>query len=379
MRITPKIFISAALCAALLTPALAAAPGSSAQSCILLHADTGTALYEHNADSRMLVASTTKIMTAVVALEKCALSDMVKITAASAGIEGSSMYLKAGEDYTLEQLLYGMMLVSGNDAASAVAIHVAGSVEAFAGLMNRKARELSMDGSHFTNPHGLDEDGHYSTARDMAKLAVCAMSKPDFVRIVSTKSYTVGDRTYVNHNKLLRSCEGCLGLKTGYTKAAGRSLVSCVERDGMRLICVTLGDPNDWDDHAALYDWAFANWRWAPISGMNPLSLPVISGEAERVYVRPSDDARVLMRAGEKPELHCELPRFVFAPVERGDVAGSVTLSVGGVVLGSGDLLYDAAVPLKRGMELTPWERFKRIWAMAGRACGPYYLIGGKE
>lgn len=174
--------------------AQASAPQCSSECTILIHADSGEVLYERSADQRMLIASTTKIMTAIVALENCDLDEVVKIDSHSAGVEGSSMYLKAGEEYTVMQLLYGLMLVSGNDAASALALHVSESIEDFAQLMNDKAVELGMTSSSFKNPHGLDEDGHYSTARDMATLAAYCMRNESFVSIVSTRSKTVGNR-----------------------------------------------------------------------------------------------------------------------------------------------------------------------------------------
>ena len=248
MRKLTGILLSLALVSAFAVPAHAE-PGVSAKSAILMHADSGRVLYEKNADEHMLIASTTKIMTAIVVLEHCALDELVEADERSAGIEGSSMYLKAGESYTVEDLLYGLMLASGNDAASALALHVADSLEDFAALMNEKAAALGMTESSFKNPHGLDEEGHYSTARDMAKLAAYCMENPDFARIAGAVSHTVGEQTYVNHNRLLREYDGCLGLKTGYTMAAGRTLVTCAERDGARYVCVTLNDPDDWDDH----------------------------------------------------------------------------------------------------------------------------------
>ena len=166
--------------------------------------------------------------------------------------EGSSMYLKPGETLTVETLLYGLLLCSGNDAAVALADHCGGSVARFVGWMNETAQRIGMTGSSFANPNGLDDEQHYSTARDMALLAAYAARNPTFVRLCSTRSVTVGGRTMTNHNKLLQSVEGCIGMKTGYTKAAGRTLVSCVRRDGRTLVAVTLQDGNDWADHAEM-------------------------------------------------------------------------------------------------------------------------------
>lgn len=170
--------------------------------------------------------------------------------------EGSSMYLRPGEKLTLETLLYGLLLSSGNDAALAVTECMGGAVP-FVARMNEKAAELGMENTHFANPNGLDDEAHYSTAEDMAKLAAAAMDDPVLRRVASTRTARIGGRTLTNHNKLLSRVEGCVGLKTGYTRAAGRTLVSCAERDGVRLVAVTLQDGDDWNDHASLYEQGF--------------------------------------------------------------------------------------------------------------------------
>jgi len=234
------------------------AVSTSAVSAILVDAGSGEVLYEQNADQKMLIASTTKIMTALVAIREGTLSDTVTVSKAAAYTEGSAMYLAAGERLTLETLLYGLMLCSGNDAAVAVAEHVGGSVEDFVAMMNETAGELGLNSTSFANPNGLDHENHYSTARDMAILAGEAMKNATFRRIVSTKSVSIGGRSMTNHNKLLSAVDGCIGLKTGYTRAAGRTLVSCAERGGHRLIAVTLQDGNDWADHRALFDYGFS-------------------------------------------------------------------------------------------------------------------------
>ena len=236
-------------------PAVAEAVEVSATAAVLLDADTGQLLYEKNGDEQMLIASTTKIMTALVALEQAEPDDTVTVTREHM-TEGSSMYLKPGETVRVEELLYGLLLCSGNDAALALT-ECAGGLEPFVALMNEKAAALGMTHTSFANPNGLDAEGHYSTARDMAVLAAAAMEEPTFRRICSSRAVTIGQRTMENHNRLLRQVEGCIGLKTGYTKAAGRTLVSCAERCGCRLIAVTLRDSDDWADHAALYEYGF--------------------------------------------------------------------------------------------------------------------------
>ena len=236
-------------------PAGAATPTLSAKSAILMDAESGRILYAYQAEEERPIASTTKLMTALVVLERGGLGDMVTVTRHHMA-EGSSMYLKPGDRVTVEELLYGLLLCSGNDAALALADHC-GGLERFVAEMNRKAAELGMTGTSFANPNGLDQEGHYSTARDMARLAACAVKNETLVRLCSTRSVTVGGRTMTNHNRLLRSIDGCIGLKTGYTRAAGRTLVSCVRRNGRTLVAVTLQDGNDWADHATLYEFGF--------------------------------------------------------------------------------------------------------------------------
>ena len=255
------------LCGALLTltmllallPCRAEAVQLSAAAAILMDADSGEILFEKDAGRCMRIASTTKIMTALVALERAKLTDTITVTA-SHMVEGSSMYLKPGETVTVEELLYCLMLCSGNDAALALA-DCCGGLDAFVQAMNEKAAALGMKDTSFANPNGLDDENHYSTAQDMAVLAAYAAEDPTFRRICSTKTATVGGRSMTNHNKLLRQIEGCIGMKTGYTKAAGRTLVSCAERQGRRLVAVTLCDGNDWVDHKTLYEMGFAAYE----------------------------------------------------------------------------------------------------------------------
>ena len=344
----------------------AAAPNTSAQAAILIHADTGQVLYAHNADERLGIASVTKIMTAYVVLQNCKPDEKVQITREDVNVEGSSMYLKSGETYTVEQLLYGLMLASGNDAAMALARHCAGSVPAFADLMNAEAARLGMTDSHFENPHGLDAKGHYSSARDLGILTAAAMQNADFEKIVSTRSITIQNQTYVNHNRLLSSCEGCLGVKTGYTTSAGRSLVSCVERDGLELICVTLNDPDDWDDHMALYNWGFANFSCGvAVPAGEFMRIPVISGAAGDVGVAPEEEAAFLLQRDQALTLRVNLPRFVFAPIEEGSVAGNVEVYVAGELVGTVPLYYGVSVEKQKVLNFSPLERFQQIFALA--------------
>lgn len=373
MRKFTGIVLSLALIFAVKIPARAEL-AVSAKAAILMHADSGRVLYEKNADEHMLIASTTKIMTAIVVLEHCELDDLVEVDSRSAGIEGSSMYLKAGESYTVEDLLYGLLLVSGNDAASALALHVADSMEEFAELMNSKAAELGMTESSFKNAHGLDEEGHYSTARDMAKLAAYCMGNEDFARIAGTVSHTVGEQTLVNHNRLLREYDGCLGLKTGYTMAAGRTLVTCAERDGARYVCVTLNDPDDWDDHKALYDWAFANYSFAEVipAGLS-YEVPLISGAEMTAPAETEGAAYALIKNGESYDMELELPAFAFAPISEGERAGRAVACSDGQEIASVRIVYSEDVEVDRELKLTPGERFLRFWVLTGLSA-PFYL-----
>lgn len=346
-----KRFLTALLlCTAVLCPkALADAsspPQISAKAAIVICADDGKAVFELNADDRMLIASTTKIMTAVVALESCGLDERVRIDSRSAGTEGSSMYLREGDVLTVEELLYGLMLCSGNDAASALAIHAAGSAEEFARLMNAKAKELGLEGTHFANPHGLDAEGHYSTAGDMARLAAYAMQNQDFARIVSTKSAVIQGREIQNHNRLLFEYPGCIGIKTGYTMAAGRTLVSCAQRGDTRFICVTLCDRDDWRDHEALYDWAFENYEYRKvIDSAVCYRVSAVNGGAPYVRAQAENDRGVLLEKGEEAELEIELPPFVIAPVTNGEAAGVIRAVSGGETLCEVRLVYTQALP----------------------------------
>ncbi len=309
---------------------------SSAKSCILIDADSGRVLYEKNADDRSLIASTTKIMTALVVCQQCNVLDRVEIMPEAVGIEGSSMYLRAGEVLTVQDLLYGLMLCSGNDAAVALAIYCGGTVEGFVQLMNDEAHRLGLLNTHFENPNGLDNEHHYSTARDLAKLTAFAMKNPVFCKTVSTKNVRVGERQLTNHNKLLWRYEGADGVKTGYTKAAGRILVSTAKREGRRLIAVTINDPDDWRDHANLLDMGFSRYKPQVLvhSGATVGSVEILSGSADRAGLLAGETFRFPLADGEKVTLSYSGSGFVFAPVKQGECAGFVHVFVDGVAVG---------------------------------------------
>lgn len=297
-------------------------PSVSAECAILCAAD-GEVLFERDADRIMPIASTTKLMTALVAAECCDAAENVRITREMCGLEGSSMYLESGEILSVHELLLGLLLVSGNDAAEALAIHCAGSEEAFCRLMNDKAEALGMENTHFINPHGLNDPLHYSTARDMALLMKAVMEDPMLAEINGLRSAVVGDRLLMNHNKLLGQLPGCIGGKTGYTSAAGRCLVSSAQRGGTSFICVTLADPDDWNDHCALYEWAFSHFKEYVIADeLSVYSVPLLAGTLKQALVVPAYEHRMLLPVGSDPKLRIELPPYVFAPVRAGSPAG---------------------------------------------------------
>ena len=365
-----RIIALCLLLTALLPGTKVSAAEISAGSAIVYEPRTGTVLFEKNADKRMLVASTTKIMTALIVLERCGLDETVTATAAQAATEGSAMYLQPGETYTVEDLLFGLLLASGNDAAAALAEYCAGSMEDFAALMNEKCAELGLENTHFVNAHGLDAEGHYSSARDLAIITAAAMENADFCRIFSSRSYACKEQTYVNHNKLLGSCDGCIGGKTGYTNAAGRVLVSCAEREGLRLICVTVSDPRDWDDHAALYNEYFGAYRYVPLPGSGWERISLISGTKHHVKLA-CDVPGVVVPKDAPVRVSPRLPRFIFAPTVYGAAVGSVDVEIGGETR-SYALSAAESVPMDPAAPLSAWEQFKRAWFTANRYPGIY-------
>ena len=318
----------------------------SAGSAILMDAQTGRVLYEKDADQRSLIASTTKIMTALVICEQCNVLDRVRIPKEAVGIEGSSMYLCEGEVLTVQELLYGLMLRSGNDAAVALAIYCGGTVEGFAELMNDKAHRLGLTGTHFVNPHGLDNPNHYSTARDLAVLAAYAMENPIFAQTVSTKTVTTGNRTLQNHNKLLWQVDGADGVKTGFTKAAGRILVSSCTRQGRRLVAVTINDGNDWADHKTLLESGFSGFSLRQIvtAGERVCEMEVVSAPNHQVALISQGDFTYPLRSDEMVQVVIPGPGFVYAPVVEGQSAGVAYLYLNERIVGKIPLVYGSTV-----------------------------------
>ena len=301
----------------------------SAYAAVLYEPVSGTVLFEKNSREVLPVASTTKIMTALLAFESEHRGDSVTITPEMISVEGSSMGLRAGEMLALGDIARGMMMASGNDGANAIALYLSDSTEAFSEKMNARAAELHMMQTHFVTPSGLDAEGHGSTAYDMALLAAEAMQNEEFAAAVGQTTLSVPfispEKTvrYENHNRLLKLYPDCTGIKTGFTKKAGRCLVSSAERDGARLICVTLNAPDDWNDHMNLYDYGFAQL----------VERTVVGGEKECISLTLQTQESAVLPKDVTVTAGCILPQFVYAPVEKGDVIGCVRYSVNGKVL----------------------------------------------
>ncbi len=345
-------------------------PSVSARSAVLISADTGAALFEKDAQARLSMASTTKIMTALLALEEVERSGdlAVDVTEEMVAVEGSSMGLLSGDRITLKNLAAGMLLASGNDAANAVALFLDGSQEKFAERMNRRAGEIGMVGTHFVTPSGLDDDEHYSTASDMALLAREAMKNPAFRELASSSVYQVEflqpekKVSYTNHNKLLRIYEGCIGVKTGFTKKSGRCLVSAAERDGVTLIAVTLNAPDDWNDHAALLDFGFSAMKSVSFDGGGfSAEVPVAGSDTERISVRGGAGGTIALPAAEADRITCRvfLPAFCYAPVTTGDTVGKLQYYLDGSPVYSIPILAkESALVLERKPSF--WEKLFR-------------------
>ena len=323
----------------------------SAKSAILIDADDRCVLYEKNATKRLPMASTTKIVTALVASELIESERLISIPREAVGIEGSSVYLCEGELLTVEQLLYALLLESANDAAVALAISAAGSVDAFAKKCNEKAYTLGLGDTNFTNPHGLYDENHYTSAHDLAILTAEALRVPLIRKICSTKTARIplgvtegepngtGVRHLKNHNKMLSTYKGAIGVKTGFTKKSGRCLVSAAEIDGLTLIAVTLDAPDDWQDHTALLDYGFEHYERRTIYGTGEFSydLPLSNGETAYVRIKNLSPIRATVkksapRHSERIEAYF---RFAVAPVSRGQILGKLYVTINEKTLSS--------------------------------------------
>lgn len=331
----------------------------SAEKAIVLDAATGRVLYAKQADSQGLIASTTKIMTALVVCEQTNVLDRMKIPSEAVGIEGSSMYLQEDEVLTIQELLYGLMLHSGNDAAVALAIYCGGTVEGFVQMMNDKAHLLGMNNTHFENPNGLDSPGHYSTARDLAVLTSYAMKNPIFSKTVSTRTVNISNRSLKNHNRLLWRVDGVDGVKTGYTKAAGRILVSTALRDGRRLIVVTMNDPNDWQDHERLLSDGFDQYKVEKIISRGDCLgyADVVGGEYDCVTLIASEDFSYSLAAGEEPKIVLQEFGMIYAPVVYGQQAGFAYICIGDTVAGKVNVTFGETIEQRKIENKSFWRK----------------------
>ena len=342
----------------------------SARSAVLIDADSGTVIYSKNPSEKMEMASTTKIMTALVAAENAELHNIVRISPDAVGVEGSSVYLQAGERMTIEELLYCLLLQSANDAAAAIAYAVAGGIDEFAEMMNDKARVIGLENTHFTNPHGLGDDEHYTTAHELAIITRYALENETVRQIASTYKKTLpidsdcSPRTLVNHNKMLRLYDGAIGVKTGFTKRAGRCLVSAAERDGLTLIAVTLNAPDDWRDHTKMLDLGFDTYESVIVAEAGEFSylLPVTGGNEEFVTLVNTEELRLTVpkRRGDISLRVETLCRFEFAPAHRGKDGGAVYCSYGDTAFDSSPLIYAENVD-KKAEKASLWDKiFKK-------------------
>lgn len=330
----------------------------SAKSAVLIDGASGRILYEHNAYEKLPMASTTKIMTGLLSCESGKLNETVKVSAFASGTEGSSLWLKIGEKQTLEDLTYGLMLKSGNDAAVAIAEYLGGNIDAFSLLMNKKAREIGALNTNFENPHGLNAEKHYTTAYDLALIAREAMKNKKFRQIVSTKTYSIPmqgekwDRALKNHNKLLWRYEGCNGVKTGYTSEAKRCLVSSAKKGKQELICVTLNASDDWNDHTFLLDYGFDNYKTERIikKGKKAATFTYNKEYEKKVNLIAKSDFSIAKKETEEIVTAVEYASLK-APAKKGSAGAYLHIFCNGKEIGKIELVTEKNIEIPKLME----------------------------
>lgn len=347
------------------------ANSTSAKAAILINADTGEVIYEHNSNERLPMASTTKIMTALLLCEYGNFEKEITVTDEMLRVEGSSMGLLAGDRVTLHDLLYGMMLASGNDAANVTAYTLGGTINGFVKQMNEKANELGLENTHFATPSGLDAEDHFTTAYDLARLARFALQNEEFAKAAASEKAVLNygnppyRRTLTNHNKLLKSYSKAIGVKTGFTKKSGRCLVSAAEDGGKKVIVVTLNDPDDWQDHRKLLEYGLSAITLTEIKPeISEYKIPVISGEEGflDINISPYTFSRL---NDETLSCNVNLPQFVYAPVVKGEVIGSIIYKQGDAVIETVELKAEnsiAQVGLKSSFFNEIFENVKHIF-----------------
>lgn len=345
------------------------AVSTSAASAVLIEAETGTVLYEKNADEQRAMASTTKIMTAILTIEAGDLDSEFTVDSMAIMVEGTSMGLKEGDRVSRRDLLYGILLPSGNDAANAAAVSVSGSISAFVKLMNDKAAELGLVNTHFATPSGLDAQWHYTTARELAMLTAYAMKNETFCEIVKCQLAEVEfgnppySRTLYNSNKMLKRYEGAIGVKTGFTDNARRCLVSAAERDGVTLIAVTLNAGDDWNDHTKMLDYGFTQVSAYPLeTGCSAKVSIAGTGRTVGVY---ADNVTMSLTPEQRTKLERRvlLPRMVYNDVLKGDVLGSIEFLMDGKVVRSVPLYADTNVSAETG-KLNVWQKILSVFGI---------------
>jgi D-alanyl-D-alanine carboxypeptidase/D-alanyl-D-alanine carboxypeptidase (penicillin-binding protein 5/6) len=326
---------------------------TSASASVLYCSNSDELLYENNANSQMKMASTTKIMTALITLEYAQRNNKVVTFTNEMIEEGSSMYLKVGEKVHLKDLCVGMLLPSGNDAATAAAIAIAGSKEKFAKLMNNRGKKIGMKNTNFVTPSGLDDDNHYSTAYDMALLMRECIKNKDFLEISGSKSKTVDfvnpkDKsvTYQNHNRLLSTYKYCIGGKTGYTMSAGRCLVTVAKKNNVTLIAVTLNDKNDWNDHMSMYEYGFSMVHKVRLKGQK-IQQNLVGGEKDLTTLDIKDKVIYTTKENSQVTSKIILPPFAYAPIKKGNKAGMVIYYLGNKEIDREYLIYNENVEIK--------------------------------
>lgn len=346
-------------------------PNVTATSAIVMEASTGHVIYSREPNKRMFPASTTKMVTLIMALENGKPDEIVTVGKNAFGVEGSTLFLETGDKIPLNELLTGMIMHSGNDAAVAVAEHVDGNIKTFAEHMTRRAHELGAMGTNFTNPHGLPDTNHYTTAYDLALLAAHGFSLEGFEEIVSAQEKTyqwIHDpaKKLRSENQMLWLYRGGNGVKTGYTDAAGRCLVSAAKRDGIQLVAVVLDSYFMWNDSIALLDYGFANVSSEKIvrGGEIVRTLPVVSGHKKTMPIKTVNDIIVpIFKNSDDYEIKYDLPNFLTAPIKKGEAVGQVRVMLDGKEVASTDLIATENDTQKSFFKML-WENLKKLFGL---------------
>lgn len=360
-----------------------ASVGVSAESAVLMCADNGEILFSRNADRQLSMASTTKIMTSLIALESATPDKEITVTKEMVSVEGTSMGLMPGDRVSISELVYGMLLQSGNDAANTVAYVIGGSRDGFAKLMNDRAREIGMDNTNFVTASGLDDDNHYSTAYDMALLAAECIKNPEFAEICRQKTakLTYGNppyaRTLTNHNKLLWKYSDSIGIKTGFTKKSGRCLVSAAERNGVTLIAVTLNAPDDWNDHISMFEYGFSKCKGVYIGcDFNDVKVSVVGGEKRFAGVRPAYNPEWI--SDEKSYCRVLLKKFEYAPIPKDMILGTAVFFSGDNIIEEVPLLAEEPIFIKH-VPIEETEKKSNFFSEFIKKLKDYFNVSGGE